>query len=59
MIKNTTGLTGNYSSTDANELNKSNFYKLVFGIGKNQEADGVRGSWGLGKTSYFRIEQVL
>ena len=23
--KNTTGLTGNYSSTDANELNKSNF----------------------------------
>ena len=32
--KNTTGLTGNYSSTDANELNKSNFYKLVFGIGK-------------------------
>lgn len=53
--KNTTGLTGNYSSTDAYELNKSNFYKLVFGIGKNQEADGAGGSWGLGKTSYFRI----
>ena len=53
--KNTTGLTGDYSSTDAFELNKSNFYKLVFGIGKNQEADGAGGSWGLGKTSYFRI----
>ena len=53
--KNTSGLTGNYSSTDPEELNKSNFYKLVFGIGKNQEAEGAGGSWGLGKTSYFRI----
>ncbi|MCG4788632.1 hypothetical protein L0N33_25225, partial [Roseburia faecis] len=37
------------------ELTKSNFFKLVFGLGKNQEANGAGGSWGLGKTSYFRI----
>lgn len=55
MDKNTTGLTGDYKSNDGNILNKSNFHKLVFGIGKNQEADGAGGSWGLGKTSYFRL----
>lgn len=53
--KNTHGLTGDFRSNNAYELNKSNFYKLVFGIGKNQEAEGAGGSWGLGKTSYFRI----
>ncbi|AID02703.1 hypothetical protein BE24_12050 [Staphylococcus xylosus] len=53
--KNTYGLTGDYKSSDANILNKSNFHKLVFGIGKNQEADGAGGSWGLGKTSFFRL----
>ena len=53
--KNTYGLTGDYKSNDANVLNKSNFHKLVFGIGKNQEADGAGGSWGLGKTSFFRL----
>lgn len=53
--KNTNGLTGDYKSSDAMVLNKSNFHKLVFGIGKNQEADGAGGSWGLGKTSFFRL----
>ncbi|WHI70407.1 hypothetical protein PYH55_02265 [Staphylococcus epidermidis] len=53
--KNTYGLTGDFKSSDPTELNKSNFHKLVFGIGKNQEADGAGGSWGLGKTSYFRL----
>lgn len=53
--KNTYGLTGDYKSSDVNVLNKSNFHKLVFGIGKNQEADGAGGSWGLGKTSFFRL----
>jgi hypothetical protein len=24
-------------------------------LGKNQEADGAGGSWGLGKTSFFRL----
>lgn len=53
--KNTSGLTGNYLSNNTKELDKSNFHKLVFGIGKNQEKEGAGGSWGLGKTSYFRV----
>ena len=52
--KNTTGLTGAYDSEDVEVLNDSNFHKLVFGIGKNQDKEGAGGSWGLGKTSYFR-----
>ncbi|MFQ3872565.1 hypothetical protein [Staphylococcus sp. Mo2-1] len=38
---NTSGLTGDYRATDASIANKSNFFKLVFGIGKNQEAEGA------------------
>ncbi len=53
--KNTYGLTGDYKSSDIASLEKSNFHKLVFGIGKNQEKAGAGGSWGLGKTSFFRI----
>lgn len=52
---NTDGLTGDYKSNSQEELNNSNFHKLVFGIGKNQNKDGAGGSWGLGKTSYFRV----
>lgn len=53
--RNTHGLTGDYKSTDLKELNNSNFHKLVFSIGKNQTNDGAGGSWGYGKTSYFRL----
>lgn len=53
--KNTYGLIGDYLTEDRVQLDKSNFHKLVFGIGKNQEKDGAGGSWGLGKTSYFRL----
>lgn len=53
--KNTSGLTGSYTSNSQVDLDKSNFQKLVFGIGKNQNKDGAGGSWGLGKTSYFRM----
>lgn len=52
--RNTCGLDGSYDPKRGNELYRSNFYKLVFGLGKNQEGDGAGGSWGLGKTSYFR-----
>ncbi|CAM5220976.1 hypothetical protein UACE39S_00985 [Ureibacillus acetophenoni] len=52
---NTYGLTGDYTSTDFRVLDKSNFHKLVFGIGKNQDKEGAGGSWGYGKTSYFRL----
>lgn len=53
--KKTYGLTGDYASEDIKVLNESNFHKLVFGIGKNQSKDGAGGSWGYGKTSYFRL----
>lgn len=52
---NTTGLTGSYKTNIAAEVEKSNFLKLIFGLGKNQQAEGAGGSWGLGKTSYFRV----
>lgn len=52
---NTTGLNGVYYHTDQDKLNSSNFHKLVFGIGKNQTKEDAGGSWGLGKTSYFRM----
>lgn len=53
--KNTFGLTGDYKSNSLSVLDESNFQKLVFGIGKNQDQEGAGGSWGLGKTSYFRM----
>ncbi|MEK1482401.1 hypothetical protein HCZ88_09375 [Limosilactobacillus fermentum] len=53
--RNTVGLNGEYDPSQPDKLAKSNFFKLVFGLGKNQEANGAGGSWGLGKTSYFRI----
>lgn len=53
--KNTSGLTGDYKSDDQDVLDHSNFQKLVFSIGKNQDQDGAGGSWGMGKTSFFRI----
>lgn len=52
---NTTGLTGDYQTESQKILDKSNFHKLVFGIGKNQDKAGSGGSWGLGKTSFFRV----
>lgn len=57
--KNTSGLTGDYKSNSQKILDSSNFQKLVFGIGKNQNQEGAGGSWGLGKTSYFRIGEGI
>ncbi|MFH0723216.1 hypothetical protein [Enterococcus faecium] len=53
--RNTSGLIGTFTSTDKDELNKSNIYKLIYGISMNQNQEGAGGSWGLGKTSFFRI----
>lgn len=53
--RNTTGLVGSYDSTDSVELEKSNFQKLIFNIGQKQREEGSGGSWGLGKTSYYKI----
>jgi len=57
--RNTSGLTGDFKSNDSKLLNASNFQKLIFGIGKNQEQEGAGGSWGIGKTSYFRIGEGI
>lgn len=50
----TTGLSGIVEGT-AEEKKKSKFYKLVYGLSMNQDEAGAGGSWGLGKTSYFRV----
>lgn len=47
--KNTVGLTGEYDHKG------SNLYKLAFGITDAQQAAGAGGSWGIGKTVYFRV----
>jgi uncharacterized membrane protein YgcG len=53
---NTTGLTGPVSYSDMkNDDNYGNLLKLVYEISKPQDQDGSGGSWGLGKTVYFRI----
>lgn len=49
---NTTGLTG--SLDFKNNLN-SNIFKLIYGISMAQETPGAGGSWGLGKTVYYRV----
>lgn len=49
---NTTGLTG---SLDFKHSPNSNIFKLIYGISMAQETPGAGGSWGLGKTVYFRI----
>lgn len=52
---NTSGLTGEFNTTDPKKLAESNIYKLIYGINMNQEDGDAGGSWGLGKTSFFRI----
>ncbi|MFP7344021.1 hypothetical protein [Bacillus safensis] len=49
---NTTGLTG---SLDFKRSPNGNIFKLIYGISMAQETPGAGGSWGLGKTVYFRI----
>ncbi len=52
---NTVGLTGemDYKHIAGNDF--GNLLKLVYEIGKPQDSEGAGGSWGLGKTIYFRI----
>lgn len=54
--KGTEGLTGKVSNKLLSQ-NESygNLLKLVYEIGKAQEKQGAGGSWGLGKTVYFRV----
>lgn len=52
----TEGLTGpmTFDSVENNGQH-GNFLKLVFEIGRTRSDDGAGGSWGLGKTCYFRM----
>ena len=52
---NTVGLTGEMDVQNVKGNNYGNLLKLVYEICKPQEAEGAGGSWGLGKTVYFRI----
>ncbi len=51
----TVGLTGPIDYMDVVDNKYGNLLKLVYEIGKPQDSEGAGGSWGLGKTIYFRI----
>lgn len=51
----TVGLTGEMDVQNVKGNKYGNLLKLVYEICKPQEAEGAGGSWGLGKTVYFRI----
>ena len=52
--KNTVGLNGKIKYSDAKEK-YGNFRKLVYEIAKPQTKEDAGGSWGYGKTVYFRV----
>lgn len=52
---NTVGLTGPVRYTDIKDGKFGNLLKLIYEISKPQDQSGAGGSWGLGKTVYFRI----
>lgn len=53
---NTLGLTGPVNIREVDdERNYGNLIKLVYDISKPQTQESAGGSWGLGKTTYYRI----
>ena len=52
---NTYGLTGPVRYKDVKGNQFGNLLKLVYEICKPQQNEGAGGSWGLGKTIYFRV----
>lgn len=52
---NTVGLTGPVQYKDVKNQNFGNCLKLIYEICKPQTEEGTGGSWGLGKTIYFRL----
>jgi hypothetical protein len=52
---NTVGLTGPIRDSDVVDMKVGNFRKLVYEISKPQDQEGAGGSWGLGKTIYYRL----
>ncbi|GEN89793.1 hypothetical protein [Oceanobacillus sojae] len=53
--KKTSGLTGEIIFDEIDNDQLGNLTKLVYLLGANQEKKGAGGSWGLGKTIYFRL----
>lgn len=51
----TVGLTGKLHYDEVTDNQYGNLLKLIYEISKPQEAEGAGGSWGLGKTVYFRV----
>lgn len=52
----TEGLSGPIRHQDISEDgNRGNLRKLIYEIGKAQDMEGAGGSWGLGKTMYYRM----
>ena len=54
----TTGLTGPLYYKDVKNNVYGNLLKLVYEIQKPQNEAGAGGSWGLGKTVYFRVSEI-
>ena len=52
---NTVGLTGKLHYDEVIDNQYGNLLKLIYEISKPQEMEGAGGSWGLGKTVYFRV----
>ena len=52
---NTVGLTGELHYSEVTDQNFGNLQKLIYEVSKPQTEEGAGGSWGLGKTVYFRI----
>lgn len=52
---NTIGLTGKLYYDEVTDNQYGNLLKLIYEISKPQEKEGAGGSWGLGKTVYFRV----
>lgn len=52
---NTVGLTGPIKYDDVKDNEYGNLIKLIYEISKPQSKEGAGGSWGLGKTVYFRV----
>ena len=54
--KNTVGLTGDLSGEyEEEDRQNQNLGRLVFHIMEEQQREGAGGSWGIGKTLYYRI----
>ncbi len=53
--KYTAGLTGPLNINEVRDYKYGNLIKLVYDICKPQENEGAGGSWGIGKTIYFRL----